>query len=120
MPIPPAFAKRNLLFEIRGGGLAERRSYTPNTLRVQEVAAHGSVRVQDAAGKPAAGAYVKVYARHGDGDVRFYKDGYTDLRGWFDYASLSTADLDTAQRFAILVLDDARGAALLEAPPPPR
>jgi len=120
VPIPPAFAKRNLLVEIRGGGLAERRSYTPNTLRVQAVAAHGRVRVQDAAGKPAAGAYVKVYARHGDGDVRFYKDGYTDLRGWFDYASLSTADLDTAQRFAILVLDDARGAALLEAPPPPR
>ena len=32
-------------------------------------------------------------AQHG-GSVAFYKDGYTDLRGWFDYATLSTNDLD--------------------------
>ena len=34
-------------------------------------------------------AYVKVYARLKNGTVRFFKDGYTDLRGRFDYASLN-------------------------------
>lgn len=118
--LPPEFARQNLLIEVRAGGLSERRSYTPNTLRVQTVASHGRVRVQSADGQTVAGAYVKVYARHADGSERFYKDGYTDPRGWFDYASLSTADLDTARRFAILIIDDTRGAALLEAPPPTR
>ena len=29
---------------------------------------------------------MKVYAQMQDGGVQFYKDGYTDLRGRFDYA----------------------------------
>ena len=33
-----------------------------------------------------------------DGSVRFFKDGYTDLRGRFDYASVSTEDLAQAER----------------------
>ena len=36
-------------------------------------------------------AYVKVYARLNNGTVRFFKDGYTDLRGRFDYASLNSS-----------------------------
>jgi len=35
---------------------------------------------------------VKVYARLKGGKVRFFKDGYTDLRGKFDYASLNSSD----------------------------
>ena len=34
--------------------------------------------------------YVKVYARLADGTVKFHKDGYTDHRGRFDYATVST------------------------------
>ena len=41
---------------------------------------------------PIATAYVKVYAKYPDGSVRFYKDGYTDSRGRFDYASVSAGD----------------------------
>jgi hypothetical protein len=49
------------------------------------------------------------------GAVAFYKDGFTDLRGWFDDASLSTNDLDSVERFAIQA-----GSAILEAAPPAR
>jgi hypothetical protein len=52
--------------------------------------------------------------------VRFFKDGYTDLRGRFDYSSLSTSDLDTVDRFALLVLSDDHGAVIQEAAPPKR
>jgi hypothetical protein len=55
-----------------------------------------------------------------DGEVKFYKDGYTDLRGKFDYASLSTNDLDNVDRFALLVLHDQQGAIVREASPPGR
>ena len=64
--------------------------------------------------------YVKVYARMADGSVRFYKDGYTDLRGRFDYGSLSTNELDAVTKFAILVLSEEHGALVREADPPKR
>jgi hypothetical protein len=53
-------------------------------------------------------------------EVRFYKDGYTDLRGRFDYASLNTNELDFVRRFAVLVLSEDHGAVVREAAPPKR
>ncbi|MEM9365063.1 MAG: hypothetical protein AAGD07_03635, partial [Planctomycetota bacterium] len=61
---------------------------------------------------PVTGAYVKVYAKYPDGSVRFFKDGYTDGRGRFDYVSISAAEAQGAERFAILVLDEERGVTL--------
>jgi hypothetical protein len=49
--------------------------------------------------------------------VRFHKDGYTDLRGRFDYASVSS-DVAAATRFAVLVASDTDGAVIGEADPP--
>ena len=54
------------------------------------------------------------------GAVAFYKDGYTDVAGRFDYATLSTDDLDRVERFAILIVADDAGATITEAAPPPR
>jgi hypothetical protein len=88
-------------------------------MAIQVIESYGQVRVTSAAtGKPIPAAYVKVYARKADGQVKFYKDGYTDIRGRFDYASLSTNDLDDSRRFAILVVSDEHGAAVREATPP--
>lgn len=67
---------------------------------------------------PLPRTYIKVYARFADGAVRFYKDGYTDLRGRFDYGSLNTDDLTRVKRFAILVISDAHGSLVREADPP--
>lgn len=119
--IPADFRQRNVLVEIQAEGLLERISYTPHAMDAQVVANYGQVRVRATDnGRPVAGAYVKVYARFTDGSVRFFKDGYTDLRGAFDYASLSTDDLDRTERFALLVLDQKLGALILEATPPKR
>ena len=52
--------------------------------------------------------------------MAFYKDGYTDLRGRFDHATLSTDDLDRVERFALLVVSGDAGATVIEAPPPAR
>ena len=68
--------------------------------------------------KPLSKAYLKVYSRDRDGSVKFYKDGYTDLRGKFDYASLNTSQLGTAQRFSILVMTKKNGSLVTEAAPP--
>jgi hypothetical protein len=117
--LPDAFRSRNLLVEVEAGGITARQVFTPHALDVRFVQAYGQVLVRSArSGKPLSAVYVKVYARHTDGSVEFYKDGYTDLRGRFDYASISTDDLDNVEKFAVLVMSDDAGAVVRETPPP--
>ena len=52
--------------------------------------------------------------------MKFFKDGYTDLRGRFDYASLNTNELEQADRLAVLILSDDFGAVVRDAAPPKR
>ncbi|MHC4202296.1 MAG: hypothetical protein ACYSU0_20075, partial [Planctomycetota bacterium] len=61
-----------------------------------------------------------VYARANGRGAEFYKDGYTDLRGRFDYTSLSTDELDRVAKFSILVLSDEFGGVVREAGAPKR
>jgi len=81
-------------------------------MSVQVISNYGQVKVANAkTGKTLPKVYVKVYARMKNGQVRFYKDGYTDLRGRFDYTSLNTNELDQVSKFSILVLsEDSKGA----------
>ena len=76
------------------------------------------VPMRDAAGKPLSKVYVKVYARAADGRVKFHKDGYTDIRGRFDYASVSTPEPVPVQRYGVLVLSETLGATIRDAAPP--
>jgi len=64
---------------------------------------------------------VKVYSRDVSGEVHFHKDGYTDLRGRFDYASVSGPARDRSpKQFSLLVLHEERGAVVREVAPPTR
>ena len=76
--------------------------------------------VEANSGKPVLRSYIKVYARKAAGKAVFYKYGYTDLLGKFDYASISTDGLDGASRFALLVMSENNGALVREAAPPAR
>lgn len=119
--LPDALKNRNILVEIIGGGQTRTQAYYSHSLAVQVIENYGQVRVTQATtGRPVPQAYVKVYAQTSEGQVKFYKDGYTDLRGRFDYASLSTNDLDAATKFSILILSDDFGATVKEATPPRR
>jgi hypothetical protein len=121
VPWPPAMRGKNVVVEGVAAGRRVARVHYANDLALQLADQLGQVRACRATGGgglPAA--YVKVYAKRRGGAVAFYKDGYTDLRGWFDYASLSTSELDAVERFAILVCSDTAGAAILEAAPPQR
>ncbi|KAJ3039712.1 hypothetical protein HDV00_011944 [Rhizophlyctis rosea] len=60
--------------------------------------------------KPLPRCYVKVYARVRGEGVVFYKDGYTDRLGRFDYASLSNTELlGKAEKFAVLCVGPGEG-----------
>ncbi len=121
MPWPAALRGKNVVVEAVGAGQRKAKVHYANDLTTQLANQVGQLRVQRASDRAAlAATYVKVYARKRGGAVAFYKDGYTDLRGWFDYASISTTELDQVERFAILVCSDKSGAAILEAAPPVR
>jgi hypothetical protein len=110
-----------VLVEVVSAGQTRTVAYYSNSLIVQLSDNYGQLRVLDAStNQPLPKVYVKVYAQFNDGRVQFYKDGYTDLRGRFDYASLSTSELDIVGKFSLLVLSDEHGAVVREANPPKR
>jgi hypothetical protein len=149
LPLPAAFAKSNVLVEVLGAGQRKAQAHHANTLKLALAENYGRFELRDTiADKPVSKAYVKVYARLKNGTVRFFKDGYTDLRGKFDYASLNSSDqpsiprpvpmaagggasgldyqmlapseLNEVDRLAILILSEAHGATVREVSPPSR
>ena len=121
VPIPEAMRGANLVVDAVAAGLRRSIAHYAHDLGVEVADRYGQFRVVRASTQgPLAAAYVKVYARQRGGAVAFYKDGYTDLRGRFDYATLSTDDLDRVERFALLIVSDDAGATVLEAAPPTR
>lgn len=119
--LPQDLHTSNVLVEIVGAGQTKTQAYYSNSLALQVIENYGQVRVAHAdTRKPISKAYVKVYARLKDGRIRFYKDGYTDLRGRFDYTSLNTNELDFVDKFSLLIMSDENGAVVREANPPKR
>ena len=122
LALPERFAADNVMVEVVAGGLRAWLAVYANRLRVQVQEAYGQLQVlrEGEPAVPLPATYVKAFARMRGGEVRFYKDGYSDLRGRFDYASLSTDDLDRVERFALLLLHREHGGLVLECAPPPR
>ncbi len=119
--LPADLATANVVVEVRGGGVSRQATYFAGSLSVQGIERYGQVRVQSAQGGAALPkAYVKVYAQLENGEVRFHKDGYTDLRGRFDYVSLSGVSGPAVTRYSLLVMHDEAGASMLELAPPSR
>jgi hypothetical protein len=119
--IPPELSNVNVLVEIVGAGHRKSRTYYAHAMSLQVVENYGQLQVtHDKSKKSLPKTYVKVYARYGNGQVRFFKDGYTDLRGRFDYSSLNTDSIEAVERFAILVIHDDFGAIVREVQPPLR
>ena len=93
IPLPQDLVSHNVLVEVTAAGQTRSRPYYAHALDAQMLENYGQVRATvSASGKPLAKAYVKVYARLADGTVKFHKDGYTDIRGRFDYATVSTPE----------------------------
>ena len=119
IPLPDDLQKRNMLVEVTGAGKTRVATYFATDMDVKFTENFGQVRATDAVdGKPLSKVYVKVYARLADGSVKFHKDGYTDLRGRFDYASVNTPERQAIQKFSVLVLSETKGAVIREAATP--
>jgi hypothetical protein len=115
------WAASNFLVEAECEGKKASALRFANDMDVELRDSFGQLKIaRRADGRPLPKAYVKVYAKCADGQVRFYKDGYSDLRGRFDYASLSSEPPAPVEKFSILVMGGELGSAILEALPPSR
>ncbi len=117
--LPAQFKNKNVLVEIVAGDQAKAKPYFANSLAVQIVENYGQLKVTSAAeGTVIPKTYVKVYTRNNAGQVKFHKDGYTDLRGRFDYVSQSNNSLDGIKTYSILILHPEFGAIVRQVKPP--
>jgi hypothetical protein len=63
--------------------------------------------------------YVKVFQMSTSGKESFYRDGYTDIRGKFEYAASSgNGKLNQVKKFSILVQSEEFGSQIREVNPP--
>lgn len=69
-------------------------------------------------GKALAQVYVKVFSKDKSGKEVFFRDGYTDIRGKFEYAMTSGDKLKGVKMFAILVQSSDKGSQIREVKPP--
>ncbi len=119
--LPPDWRDRNLMVELVGQGQRASAAWYANRLRVRRMESYGQIEVRLADDNtPLPKTYVKVFARSVDGRESFWKDGYTDVRGRFDYASRNDRKPEEANEFAILILHSEHGAEIRTARPPAR
>jgi len=116
LDLPASLHDKSSVIEVLGGGFDLSVPNYDNQLRIEISERLKQIRVfNKTSNKAIAKAYVKVYAQTPDApEGRFLKDGYTDLRGRFDYVTVSTDEFKFIKALAVLVLTDSAGADVLE------
>merc|ERR1711935_57973 len=105
--IPESLRKFNLYVQVTAGSYSKTLSYFPTNLGIKIQENYGIVKVHDTeSGRPLPKVYVKCFMRNISGAVTFYKDGYTDIRGSFDYARLNIDKLSSIDKFSLLIVGD--------------
>lgn len=119
VPIPAQLANQNLVIEINGGGQQYFKTHYASLLQVQIFESYGELKVTDkAGGRALPQVYVKVFSKDASGKETFFRDGYTDIRGKFEYAQTSGDKLKKVKKFAILVQSLDKGSQIKEVDPP--
>lgn len=111
-------SKQNLVVEVEFAGMRKSLIVFSSDLKFLVFENQGVVKVMDKKGRPRPAAYVKAFVKRAGKGNEFYKDGFTDVRGKFDYASIANSDLPSLEKFLILICDDELGALVLSAKPP--
>ncbi len=93
-------------------------SYFASSIKVTLNEEAGQLRVMCPEGRPLTKTYVKVIGEESSGGFVFFKDGYTDLSGRFDYVSRSNSNLDSIKKFALFILSEEHGSVIKEANKP--
>ena len=116
--IPEKYRNKNLFVEIKAESIKLFDIYLSSNLNVIISENLGELKVCENNFKAVIKAYVKVYVELNNNEVQFYKDGYTDLNGKFNYLALNTDQLNNSKKFYIFVSEEKQGAVIKECYPP--
>ncbi|MEP4079580.1 hypothetical protein [Haloferula sp.] len=111
--LPEEFRRGNVLIAADAGSTRALQILDSQAIRLEHRKTDSTLQVLDAeTGAPLAACYVKIY-RDKDGDAEFHKDGYTDLRGKFDYLTLTDGEAAPSGDIAIFVDHPEKGSQTL-------
>ena len=113
------YQKENLVIEVTGESKQSFLTYFSTSLKITINENFGELKITDEENNPLSKVYVKAFAKDNSGSVKFFKDGYTDIRGKFEYAQINSKKIGNVEKFAILAMSDNHGSITREAKVPP-
>ena len=116
--IPEELKSKNFYIEISSGKKKENEIYYSSLLKYSVIESIGEIKVMSPELKPLPKVYVKCFCETNKGQIKFYKDGFTDLRGKFDYISLNTDLINDVNKFSMLMVSKEFGSIIVSCNPP--
>ena len=111
--LPEAFRRGNVLVAAQSDKTKVLRVLDSRALETVREPLERTIQVFDTTSRlPLPQTYVKVYVQGPNGEAVFHKDGYTDLRGKFDYLSHTGSELGEIRKVAVLVSHPEKGARI--------
>lgn len=115
--IPKEFIFKNLFIEVSSESKKVFETYFSADIQVFISENLGELKVCDSKNVSLRKTYVKCFYKANQ-DIKFYKDGYTDLRRLFNYLELNTDQLKNIEQFSILISHDENGSIIKQCKPP--
>ena len=116
--IPVELKNKNFYIEVISGKKREKEIYNSSLLKYSIIESIGEIKVMTPELKPLSQVYIKCFCEINNGSIIFYKDGFTDLRGKFDYISLNNDLVNKVKTFSILMVSKDYGSIITTCSPP--
>ena len=116
--IPGELKNKNFYIEVSAGKIKEKEIYYSSLLKYSLIESIGEIKIMTPELGPIPKVYVKCFCETNSGLIKFYKDGFTDLRGKFDYISLNTDLINEVKKFSILMVSKEYGSIIVVCNPP--
>lgn len=102
--LPADYAQGNVIAAVESGSTQVLQTINSGKFAMTTNQSLGEIQViEQANSKVLPQTYVKVYARLNNDSVQFYKDGYTDLRGKFNFRAHNNIDPAAVKQFSLLL-----------------
>jgi hypothetical protein len=102
--LPNDYAQGNVIAAVESGSIQVLQNINSGKFAMTTNKPLGEIQViEQSSNKVLPRTYVKVYARMSNDTVQFYKDGYTDLRGKFNFREHNNIDPVSVKHFSLLL-----------------
>ena len=116
--IEKSLMNENMIIEVSGQGKQTFLRYFSTSLKVAINETYGELKVTNVKDSPLPLVYIKVFSKSKNGHIKFFRDGYTDLNGKYEYAQINSKSLSDIESFSIFVSSEEHGACTKECAPP--